>query len=1221
MARFLLFFLSDFIRNFFSKGTQTLWAFLFLLTFSWSGWGQTVTIGSGTSSGYVIPVNSYFGYTYSQQIVLQSEIATSGSILKIKFYMVGGVSLSNSNNWTIYMGHTTKTTFASDTDWVPYASLTQVYTGTIAATPSEGWYEITLTTPFAYNNTDNLVVAVDENTSGFNGSTSYVRTWTTPVANRAIHYRNDSTNPDPSSPPTASGRIAYINQMQLELGTPSSCSAPNLTAATGITTTSANINWNAANPAPIGGYQWEVRTSGAGGSGATGLIASGSVGAGVLTAAVSGLTQATTYSVYVSSDCGSSTYSSWSSAVSFTTLCNSINTFPWTENFNTVTTPALPSCWSYNNANADSDYFQTYSTYGVSSSITAGLNTDFNSGANNDYLILPKFNLTGNQRLKFYVSARSTSEPNDYRVVLSTSGNASSDFTTQLMPLTTVSSTTMTEISPIDLSSYSGEVFIAIHVPSGGLDGYYIYFDNFTVEDIPACPAPTALTATGITTSSATLGWTSSNTTFNVEYGVTGFTQGAGTIANGASNPHTISSLTANTNYQYYVQSDCGASGTSTWAGPFSFYTGYCTPASTLSSTYINNFSTTGGSTNISNLASGYTTGGYQDNYSTQVVTDYQNGSFNFAMDIEGGTVGVAIWVDFNNNLTFETTEKVFNTTAYNNGPFSGTITIPNTVTPGDYRMRVMVDYNSANPTNPCNTTSTRTETEDYKLTVLLQPTDTPDWANIQWITDGTNGSNTSLTVNAWTTVTGYAQVYENGLTNGAGQGAGIECWITGNSQNTDPSTWPNDSWEVATFQGDSGNNDEYKLVKVMDFTGTVYVAARWRLNGGPFVYGGYNAPWNGTTSNSIQLIVNPVVVNDNCAGAISLTVNPDSNCTSITNGTTVNATESQADNNDPCAGINDDDVWYSFVATATSHIISLSNVVAVTGTSTDMYFQVLNGTCGSLTSLLCSDNNSTTISNLTVGSTYLVRVYSNGSTSRQTFDICVGIPPSPPTNDTCAGAIALTPAINFASGFVTGTILAATTTAGITPSCQSSSYFDVWYSVVIPASGSITIESQASDSNSMTDSVIAAYTGTCGSLVAVGCNDDDGVGIMSLLSLTGQTPGNTLVVGIWKYGSTIPTTTNSQFKIAAYDASLSLEDNVIDGFSMYPNPANEILYFKANNTIDAISIYNMFGQEVLKVNASQTDVQVNLTELNAGAYIVKVQSGNQIGAYNLIKQ
>ena len=126
---------------------------------------------------------------------------------------------------------------------------------------------------------------------------------------------------------------------------------------------------------------------------------------------------------------------------------------------------------------------------------------------------------------------------------------------------------------------------------------------------------------------------------------------------------------------------------------------------------------------------------------------------------------------------------------------------------------------------------------------------------------------------------------------------------------------------------------------------------------------------------------------NNECSGAIALTP-PGATCTN-TSGTTVGATLSMAAA--PCNGNPDDDVWYSFVATATDVKVDLSNVVAVVGGSTDMYFQVLSGACGTTqTSLLCSDPNSGMVGGLTVGQTYYIRVYTYGAAVTATFDICV---------------------------------------------------------------------------------------------------------------------------------------------------------------------------------------------------------------------------------------
>ncbi|MBK8582478.1 MAG: hypothetical protein IPL86_11825 [Flavobacteriales bacterium] len=97
------------------------------------------------------------------------------------------------------------------------------------------------------------------------------------------------------------------------------------------------------------------------------------------------------------------------------------------------------------------------------------------------------------------------------------------------MPLTSFSNTTYAE-QIISLAAYTGTAQIAFHVPSGGLDGYYLYIDDVNVETIPTCLVPTAVAVSAITQTSASVAWTCTSCVGNyiVEYGTTGFTPGTG---------------------------------------------------------------------------------------------------------------------------------------------------------------------------------------------------------------------------------------------------------------------------------------------------------------------------------------------------------------------------------------------------------------------------------------------------------------------------------------------------------------------------------------------------------------------------------------------------------------------------------------------------------------------------------------------------------------------
>ncbi len=111
-------------------------------------------------------------------------------------------------------------------------------------------------------------------------------------------------------------------------------------------------------------------------------------------------------------------------------------------------------------------------------------------------------------------------------------------------------------------------------------EGWYI--DDISIED-NACPGiyPDSLWTQNITAITAQLKWTErgSATAWDIEYGNAGFAQGTGiTISGTTSNPKTITSLVANTDYDWYVRSSCGGGNHSDWSGPVSFSTP-CNPS------------------------------------------------------------------------------------------------------------------------------------------------------------------------------------------------------------------------------------------------------------------------------------------------------------------------------------------------------------------------------------------------------------------------------------------------------------------------------------------------------------------------------------------------------------------------------------------------------------------------------------------------------------------
>ena len=105
----------------------------------------------------------------------------------------------------------------------------------------------------------------------------------------------------------------------------------------------------------------------------------------------------------------------------------------------------------------------------------------------------------------------------------------------------------------------------------------------------PACSPPTLLTSSNVTSNSVDLGWTAAGTEtmWNIEYGPAGFTPGTGTIVATGTNPYTLTGLTSNEAYDFWIQADCGGD-SSSYAGPSSF----TTPCSVYAPQYLETYNT-----------------------------------------------------------------------------------------------------------------------------------------------------------------------------------------------------------------------------------------------------------------------------------------------------------------------------------------------------------------------------------------------------------------------------------------------------------------------------------------------------------------------------------------------------------------------------------------------------------------------------------------------------
>jgi len=170
--------------------------------------------GGNTSYSYrdYAPLNPYYGYNYTQMLYSASELTSAGltsgsTITGLQFYYytdAGDETLFD--DWVIYLGNTTKSTFAStnSSEWVSTTSMTQVFNSTVSFSTAPNWITINFSSNIIWDGTSNLVIAIDENSPGWTANIDPWRSTDPSGSNdEVLQYLSDDINPDPSSPPTA----------------------------------------------------------------------------------------------------------------------------------------------------------------------------------------------------------------------------------------------------------------------------------------------------------------------------------------------------------------------------------------------------------------------------------------------------------------------------------------------------------------------------------------------------------------------------------------------------------------------------------------------------------------------------------------------------------------------------------------------------------------------------------------------------------------------------------------------------------------------------------------------------------------------------------------------------------------------------------------------------------------------------------------------------------
>ncbi|MEZ0006768.1 hypothetical protein ABH942_002145 [Flavobacterium sp. 28YEA47A] len=293
-------------------------------------------------------------------------------------------------------------------------------------------------------------------------------------------------------------------------------------------------------------------------------------------------------------------------------------------------------------------------------------------------------------------------------------------------------------------------------------------------------------------------------------------------------------------------------------------------------------------------------------------------------------------------------------------------------------------------------------------------------------------------------------------------------------------------------------------------------------------------------------------------------------------------------------------------------------------------FFVIANITSlGTATSLTVTDNQSSPAQQITAAGNVQFGPYPNNTSvvltvaSNQDAN-CVVVSPAqnqlacPPVNDNCVNATVIIPTATFSVTDGTNVGATASSTETVPVDCNGYAGGDVWFSVVVPPSGNLTVQTgDSSTGASGVDTVVTVYSGACGSLVQVAC-DDDGAGTRySLVSMTGLTPGSTLYLRVYEYGND----NTGAFGISAYDSSLKTTSFDNASFKVYPNPVKNMLHLSYTESMTDVAVFNLLGQQVLTKKINATESQLDMSALAGGTYLVKVNVGNQVKTLKIVKE
>jgi len=155
----------------------------------------------GTESDYLDMPSALYHISYTQSIYPKQTLDIQGrQINSIWMYWMNYQNVVCAMDVDIYMAHTDLEAFADANSWLLESELTSVLSGWVELPATSGWVEIPLHRPFVYDNTHNLVIAINQHQlSNLTGNQAMFGSLDAEY--RSLNFESPHYQVDPAYPP------------------------------------------------------------------------------------------------------------------------------------------------------------------------------------------------------------------------------------------------------------------------------------------------------------------------------------------------------------------------------------------------------------------------------------------------------------------------------------------------------------------------------------------------------------------------------------------------------------------------------------------------------------------------------------------------------------------------------------------------------------------------------------------------------------------------------------------------------------------------------------------------------------------------------------------------------------------------------------------------------------------------------------------------------------